>query len=185
MLAGQKSRSQEPSLDVFSLKDSLIYYERIVTRDSATKHDLYLLSKTWITKNFTNTKSGSTIDDASAGLLSYTSSIRVPFDAPKVMGTKVEVFWEYNFTMTIYIKDSKTKIVIDNLRHTASSDPNYLLHFRAINKKYLNNKMFGKGYEEKYMESARKNFQSTNEEILLLLDSFTKFISYTKNGFDF
>lgn len=186
LLASLISYSQEPAEGVFPLKDSSIYYEKIVSIDSSTKENIYKGVKSWGVNAFRSQKDVLQADDKELGLIAYKYWFDETFNAPPVLGTKVSSEWKYWATMKIFIRDAKVKIIVQDvdIKEIGGATPS-IRTLRADIEPYYKKGMFGKSYRDKYFEEAKINFQKADKSIVAMIDELILYLKSGKSEFDF
>lgn len=175
--------SQEPASGIFPIKDSSIYYERIISIDSVSKDELFKRVTSWAVSSFNSQKAALQSEDKELGILMYRTNFDVYFSSPKILGVKSGSDWNYECIIKVLLKDGKAKIIIDRVEFGGSTEGvASILKFKEQSDSYL--RKMGKGYKEKYYLEAKNNFIQANSIILSLIDSITKALN-TKSDFDF
>lgn len=190
-------KSQEPAEGIFPLKDSAIYYERIITLDSTTKENIYKAVKSWGVNAFKSQKDVLQADDKEIGLIAYRYWFAETYNI-EVNGTKASAEWKYYVVMKIFIKDEKAKIVVQNVelkisemacpiitlmadseriaKELEASDKTYTKYLKKINTPELKQKQFAE---------TKRNFEKANRSILTMIESVGVYIESSKSEFDF
>jgi hypothetical protein len=184
-------RSQEPAADIFPLKDSSIYYERIYQFDSLSKEAIYKKSKSWTVTKFISEKSALQVDDFQNGFIIYKTHINEQFSNGTVSGIPIIFHPEYHFVIKVYIKEGKAKIVIDNLevlfRNAYSSEKNNILTYRRDWDSVAAKVGLGKNakkQQENFYKNFRPNLVKVDSELKAFLHQYNVMMN-KESEFDF
>lgn len=194
LIVFEDTKAQEPAESVFPVKDSAIYYERIVTLDSTTKENIYKGVKSWGVNAFKSQKDVLQADDKEIGLIAYKYWFSEIYNA-EFEGIKSSAEWKYNATMKIFIKDDKIKIVIQDI---GLREGGPILTFKAdyervikemetSNKTYAkySKKIYTPELKQKHFSEAKRNFEKANTSILSTIQSLVSYLKSGNSEFDF
>ena len=173
------SYSQEPAEGIFPLKDSTIYYEKIINIDSANKNEILKRIKFWAVENIVSQKRALETEDKDGNYIIYKMNYSVPFTSPamKVSFVKIQeskVFWDFYCTLKFELKDFKTKITIINFELEKSSS---ILNYRANYDKMIADlklKDMSKKNKENYFIEVKNTFVTANTKAILILNELEK-----------
>lgn len=182
---------QEPAENAFPMADRKIYYEKIITADSVTKAEIYNRVKLWSVNAFVSQKHTTQNDDKEGGIIVYKFSKKQNFDAPKYM-VRLPITFTWDCTLAIYMKDGKTKVVLNNvelkqigliLYELQITPENYRKEFEPR----LIKAMYGEKYRTKYFNTIHDEFVKTDIAFKKLILDITDAINKQnkKSDFDF
>lgn len=101
---------------VFPMKESKVIYELVVITDSVSQQELFKRSKIWQTKMFNSPKDAQNFDDKGLGFISIKTNFSEPYNDPFAESGDDKILnLNFVFTVKIYTKNGKAKIVIDDL----------------------------------------------------------------------
>jgi Ca2+-binding EF-hand superfamily protein len=112
LIAGLKMNAQEKLLDVLPMKDGKVYYEEVVTIDSASKNELYNRAKMGIVSMYKSAKDVIQLDDKETGEIIAKGN----FQATWTQAFMVTQSTYVSHTLTVFVKDNKAKIVLTDFR---------------------------------------------------------------------
>lgn len=92
--------------------NGILYYEELVEDSMMSKNDFFIQSKSWIANVFHDAKEVEMFSDKEEGLIIGKGTIRLKRDVFSAIGGSQDYL---RFTIKIFCKDEKAKIVIDNI----------------------------------------------------------------------
>lgn len=106
-------RSQDTLHNVFPLKDNKAQFERILEFPGSSADDIYKLIKSAGVNSFSSQKLALEADDKAAGMVAYKFAFS---NVTKRDDQKMEPLQsDYWAIMKFYIKDAKTKVIVENI----------------------------------------------------------------------
>lgn len=180
---------QEPAEGVFPMKEGVIYYEKVINVDSASKGEIFKRTKLWAVDAFRSQKVALQTEDKEEGFIVYKTNFKVPFTMPPTAAfpNPVTSDWRFYCTMKFMIKDNKCKVTIydfdfeDETAYT-TKDNNSILNYRERTDPILKKGLMSKANREKFFKNTKVSFQAANMEIIAILDSFEKMIRGKENS---
>lgn len=175
----QYAYSQEPAEGIFPLKDSAIYYERIITIDSANKSEILKRIKFWAVENIVSQKRALETEDKDGNYIIYKMNYSVPYTSPAMKISIVNIkesksFWNFHCTLKFELKDFKTKVTLLSFELDNSGD---ILKYRANYDKNISDmkvKDLSKKNKDKIFIEVKNTFTAANEKAVLILDELEK-----------
>jgi hypothetical protein len=180
-------RAQDPAKDVFPIKDSAVYYERIFEIDSASKEELFKRAKVWALSSFNSQKSALQSEDKELGFLLFNTFFSDFFNYGKVSGVPLTTTIQYWFNFKVYLKDNRAKVVVDGVR-TKTEGSNvevsvfdYYRNYNDVMKLYRGKE---KDVMKDYLPAVHKSMVSADQRIQSVITEFGKGL-HKKSEFDF
>lgn len=177
------SKGQEPAENVFPVKDGQIYYEKIITVDSASKAEIFKRTKIWAVDAFRSQKNALQAEDKEEGFVIYQTNFNAPFTYPATaaMPTAITTFWTFFCTIKFLIKDNKCKITIYDFDSEGEigytgKQKNLILNFRTTTEPKLKKEWMSKANREIFFKNARLAFQAANLNANGIIESYEKMI---------
>ena len=160
-----------------SVKDGKVYYDTIIQLDGTSKDKLFEKSKIWALNNFKSQKDALQAEDREIGLLTYKTFFTENFNAPPFRGHSVTAEWKYIFTVKLYLKEGKAKIVIDNVYLSISVPGMNMISEKPIEEMDQPNdptkyKKIDKEYFEKSRIEMKRLFDKANLEFNATMQSW-------------
>jgi hypothetical protein len=171
---------KDSTLDILHSKDGYIVYERVITVDSTSKEDLYKRAKIWSLTAFKSQKAALQSDDKELGLLSFKSTVQAPYTAATPAG-KETVNWLFWNLLTIYLKDSKVKLVMNQFSTDGGLYGTQNLESYAG---YLTSTVKNKKVRDNSLQSVYRTYHYLNAEVTSMLNGLeTALRSKTESDF--
>ncbi len=103
------------------MKDSRIYYEKVIFADSLKKDEIYTKLKTWALDLHVSQKDALQADDKETGILFYRGYFETLTPDIKIENFIFQYSNQYWHNLKFYIKDFKVKVVIDKVVRKAKT----------------------------------------------------------------
>lgn len=101
---------------IFPFKDSKVYYELVIDADTLKKNDLFERAKIWQVKMFNSPKTSQQFQDKESGFIALKTNFSEPYRDPLGKTSSDSIInLSFIFSLKIYLKNYKAKIVIDNI----------------------------------------------------------------------
>ncbi|MGN6532988.1 MAG: DUF4468 domain-containing protein, partial [Ginsengibacter sp.] len=179
---------------VFSFNDSKIHYELIISADSLKQNNLFQRAKIWQVKMLNSPKYSQQFEDKEGGFIALQAAFSEPYSDPLTKGSIIDL--SFFFSLKIYVKDYKAKIVIDDIKMVGvdSEQEPIETHFLTQTKKadYMISQLPKKmqkrfnNYDERENElkAIAKTYEFANLEFISLMNDFKNAI-ISKSEADF
>lgn len=163
--------AQEPAVNIFPLKDGKVTYEKVIKVDSASNPILIQRVKAWALSAFNSQKAA--LQTEEKDWIAYKGFINAPFTTPKYLKYSLTTNWQYWFTLRVYVKENRAKIIIDNVQ-VGSEDNSSTVPIetvRAQSEAAIKRK--DKKYFDKYWKEVSSSFSDANLKINQLINSLS------------
>lgn len=147
----QISNAQATQSKVFPMTEGKVIYSNVITVDSVSKDNLYIIARQWLVDNFKSSKAVIQVDDKEAGVIigNYTF----------IVSKQESLFSSYSFivsqTITLKFKDNRCKYEISNFSikspftfQYSSNEPINLEFFRLTGSNERNYEFYLKTHEK-------------------------------------
>lgn len=177
---------------IFPFNDSTVHYELIINVDSVKKNILFQRAKIWQVKMLNSPKYSQQFEDKEGGFIALQAAFSEPYNDPLSKGSIIDL--SFFFSLKIYVKDYKAKIVIDDIKMIGvdSEQEPIETHFLTQTQKedimisQLPKKMRGRfnNYNERENElkAMAKTYQYANLEFISLMNDFKNAIINKSEG---
>lgn len=173
---------------VFPFNDSTISYELIINADSLKKNELFQRAKIWQVKMLNSPKASQQFEDKDGGFIALKTNFSEPYKDPLSKSGSI-INLRFIFSVKIYLKDYKAKIVIDNLKMVGLDleDEPIETHFLTQTQKadYMISQLPKRTQErfnnyderENELKAIAKTYEYANAEFYSIVQDFKKFLT--------
>lgn len=171
-------KGQEPAIGIFPLKDSSIYYEKVINLDSVTKDEIFKRIKFWAVDNITSQKYALQAEDKQEGYIIYRTSFLVPFNNPPIKNLKnTTSSWGFNCILKFLVKDGKAKVsMYDYTMGNESVGFTSILNYKQQSEDLLKGYKMNKKYLDQLFAEARNTFIRMDKQSYDILNQVEKSI---------
>lgn len=172
---------------VFPIKESKVYYELVVKADSINQNELFKRAKIWQPKMFNSPKDAQAFEDREIGFISIKTNFSSPYKDPLSESVNDKIInLSFLFSLKIYTKDNKAKIVIDDLMMFGNKMELYPIETHFSTQTQVVDSMIQQlpkrlrsrfnNYEERKKEliSWKETYDYSDAEFISILESFKK-----------